>query len=181
LKITPETIRGFSDTILSSRYDNPQPTPDFHDELWEYCCSDKRKVAIAAPRGHAKSTAVTLAYALASLLWRDKTFILIISDTEDQAASFLQNIASELIDNEALRTIPEQEAKEILKERYGNKKGQPMFIDDKSGKPHKIGKIFGFKNADISHPYTDEGKKNEWYQEDWVELKKVKKQELIGT
>lgn len=59
-------------------------------------------MAIAAPRGHAKSTAITLAYALASLLWRDKKFILIISDTEDQAAAFLQNIASELIDNEAL-------------------------------------------------------------------------------
>jgi len=101
-QLTPLMIRGFSEGILNSRYDNPQPTPDFHDELWKLCCSERRKVAIAAPRGHAKSTAVTLAYALASILFKNKKFVLIISDTEDQAASFLQNIASELIDNEAL-------------------------------------------------------------------------------
>ncbi len=102
MKITPELIRGFSETVLNARYDNPQPTPDCHSEFWEYACSDRRKVAIAAPRGHAKSTAITLAYALTELIFGDKGFLLIISDTEDQAAAFLQNIASELIDNELL-------------------------------------------------------------------------------
>jgi predicted phage terminase large subunit-like protein len=63
------------------------------------CCSKHKFVAIAAPRGHAKSTAVTLAYGLANILFRERSFVLLVSDTETQATFFLNTLKSKLIDN----------------------------------------------------------------------------------
>jgi len=101
--ITKEVVNGFTWGLLASRYDNPKPIPPFHKEMWELCCSDNPKVAIAAPRGHAKSTAITHAYLLAMVLFRVKEFVLLVSDTEGQAVEFLSDIKIELEDNEALR------------------------------------------------------------------------------
>lgn len=102
MKLTSELIKGFTEQVLQSRFDNPKPTPQFHEELWEMCCLDDDNVAIAAPRGHAKSTSVTLSYALACALFRQNDHILIVSDTERQASQFLGDIAIELAENEAL-------------------------------------------------------------------------------
>jgi predicted phage terminase large subunit-like protein len=105
VKLTPELILGFSSTILSGTYDEPAPTPDCHLEWWELCCSKYPRVAIAAPRGHAKSTSITKAFTLASVLFRDRQFVLIISDTYRQATFFLGNIKTELSNNNALRSL----------------------------------------------------------------------------
>ncbi len=88
--------------VLYSRLDNPKPTPQFHMELWDLCCSDAKQVAIAAPRASAKSTAITYAYVLANLLFRVKDYVIIVSDTEEQASEFLGNIKMELKENDAL-------------------------------------------------------------------------------
>ena len=100
--ITSELINGFTLGLLAAKYDNPKPIPPFHQEMWELCTSDKPKVAIAAPRGHAKSTAITHAYILAMMLFREKSFCLLVSDTEGQASEFLGDIRAELEENEAL-------------------------------------------------------------------------------
>lgn len=102
MKLTPELIYGFSGSILSKKYDNAVATPECHLEWWKLCCSTNPLVAIAAPRGHAKSTAITHAYTLASFLFQDRAFGLLVSDTYDQAVLFLQDIKSELEDNEDL-------------------------------------------------------------------------------
>jgi predicted phage terminase large subunit-like protein len=102
VKLTPELIEGFVGSVLAPNFDKPAPTPEFHRELWGYCCSDKPLVAVAAPRGHAKSTAVSLSYVLAAALFRNRTFILLISDTEGQAKEFLGDIKKELQVNENL-------------------------------------------------------------------------------
>lgn len=102
VQLTPELIEGFVNSILAPNFDNPAPTPEFHRELWGYCCSSKPLVAVAAPRGHAKSTAVSLSYVLAAALFRNRTFILLISDTEGQAKEFLGDIKKELQTNENL-------------------------------------------------------------------------------
>lgn len=98
-----KVIDGFTRGLLASKYDNPKPIPDFHREMWELCCSDDPKVVIAAPRGHAKSTAITHAYILAAVLFKIKSFVLLVSDTEGQAVEFLGDIKAELTGNEALR------------------------------------------------------------------------------
>ena len=105
MKLTSDLIYGFATSLLSERYDNPKPTPQFHRELWEYCCSDHSLVAIAAPRGHAKSTAVTHAYTLAAVLFREADFVVLVSDTELQAVQFLNDIKMELYENQKLRSL----------------------------------------------------------------------------
>ena len=102
MELNSDLIFGFSGSLLSERYDSPRATPDFHKRVWEYCCSPHPHVAIAAPRGHAKSTAVTHAYVLACVLFRIADYVVIISDTETQAIQFLNNIKMELLENQTL-------------------------------------------------------------------------------
>jgi predicted phage terminase large subunit-like protein len=102
MKLTADAVYGFTQGVLLSGFDDPKPTPNFHKELWEHCTSEDRYVAIAAPRGHAKSTAVTHAYCLASIMFREADFVLIVSDTESQAISFLGDIKKELLENQHL-------------------------------------------------------------------------------
>jgi len=102
MKLTSDLIYGFTSSLLLSRYDSPKPIPNFHIELWDLMCLPNRWVAVAAPRGHAKSTAVTHAFVLANALFRNKDFILIVSDTEGQAVQFLGDIKKELYENDSL-------------------------------------------------------------------------------
>jgi predicted phage terminase large subunit-like protein len=62
-------------------------------------------VAIAAPRGHAKTTALSHTYTLASVLFREREYVLIVSDTIAQAVQFLADIKKELAENEQLRSL----------------------------------------------------------------------------
>lgn len=103
MRLTAEQVQGFSTMFLMSRFDEPVPTPPFHRKLWAVACSSAPLVAIAAPRGHAKSTAITHVYTLACLCFREKDHILIVSDTEGQAVNFLQDIKREFEENELLR------------------------------------------------------------------------------
>lgn len=66
------------------------------------CCSDHQRIAIAAPRGFAKSTAITHAFTIASVLYRTARYVVIVSDTESQAAQFLGDIRLEFRENEDL-------------------------------------------------------------------------------
>lgn len=105
MKLTADLVHGFSGSVLSARYDNAKATPACHLEWWEACCSDHPFVAIAAPRGHAKSTAITHAYTLAAVLFKNRSFVLLVSDTYDQAVMFLNDIKLELSDNEVLEDL----------------------------------------------------------------------------
>ena len=102
MKLTSEVVAGFVGGVLSSRFDGQSATPTFHKDCWDLCCSDEKFVAMAAPRGHAKSTAVTLGYGLATLLFRQRKFMLLVSDTESQSALFLGTFKQELQDNKEL-------------------------------------------------------------------------------
>jgi predicted phage terminase large subunit-like protein len=101
-QLTADDILGLTTSLLAPRYDEPRPVPHCHYEWWQICCSDDRQVAIAAPRGHAKSTAITFAYALALLLFRESRHLLILGANEELAASFVNDIKIELLENEAL-------------------------------------------------------------------------------
>lgn len=65
--------------------------------------SEGNRLAIAAPRGHAKSTNFTFKNPLHSILYKYKNFILILSDSSDQAEGFLSDIKMELEDNPLIR------------------------------------------------------------------------------
>lgn len=96
------TVHGFSQSLLQKKFDKPVKTPPLHLEMWELCCSDAKQVAIASPRKHGKSTAITFSFVLAALLFRKHRFVIICSGTESQSTLFLGDIKRELIDNEDL-------------------------------------------------------------------------------
>jgi predicted phage terminase large subunit-like protein len=99
MKVTPQMVEGFLGSVLASRFDGKAGIPDFHRECWDLCCGPEKFVAIAAPRAHAKSTAITLGYGLSTLLFRERRFMLLVSDTESQASLFLGTFKQELQDN----------------------------------------------------------------------------------
>lgn len=102
VKLTAALVEAFAGAFLSPLYDNPQPTPKFHRECWELYCTDFPACAVAAPRGHAKSTALTHDYVLATILFRDEDYVVLVSATEDLAIEHLGDIAKELRENDEL-------------------------------------------------------------------------------
>ena len=104
-KLNSAVLEGFVNSVLRKNFDKPAATPTFHREIWDLVTSDWKQVAIAAPRYHAKSTAVTHAYTLASVLFRESRYVIIVSDTVAQAILFLGDIKKELAENEDLRSL----------------------------------------------------------------------------
>lgn len=96
-------VESFAAIFLSPMYDNPAPTPPFHRECWDLYCAPDPLVAVAAPRGHAKSTGLTHAYGLAAALFRFESHIMVASATEELAMAHLMDIAKELRENDDLR------------------------------------------------------------------------------
>ena len=58
-----------------------------------------RRVAVAAPRGHAKTTVTSLAFVLWCILYRKEMFVLLVSATREQASALLKTIKHELESN----------------------------------------------------------------------------------
>ena len=105
MELTADTVAGFSSSLLQKNYDHAVKSPECHLDWWKMCCSAHPKVAIAAPRRHAKSTAITLAYVLACVLFRNRSYVLIISDTVGQASQFLADVKKELLDNDRVKEL----------------------------------------------------------------------------
>lgn len=102
IHLTPELIKGFTIKYLLSQYDDPQPIPAFHEDLWDICTRNSKYIAIAAPRGFAKTTAVTHTLSLACALFQLKRNIVIISETLPLSKLLLGNIKKELQENDQL-------------------------------------------------------------------------------
>lgn len=98
-----DALWGFSNTYLVGRYDQAKPSPDVHREWWALCLSEHPQVAIAAPRGFAKTTAITFAYVLFILLERVSKHLLLLGSNEGLAGAFVHDIKIELAENELLR------------------------------------------------------------------------------
>ena len=79
----------------------PSSSPAFHEELVALAGSHYR-MAAAAPRGHAKSTLLSLIYPLWATATGRRRFVVIVSDTSTQAEDHLGNIYHELLENDAL-------------------------------------------------------------------------------
>ena len=104
-QLTAELIEGLVKGVLRKHFDDPAETPECHREWWRMCCADRKFVAIAAPRGHAKSTAITLCYTIAMLCFRQARFVMIVSDTETQASAFVDGIKRHFTTNDDLKAM----------------------------------------------------------------------------
>ncbi len=82
------------------------PFSRMHEELFSLLkqATDKRnfRLAVAAPRGHAKSTVASLAYVLWCICYSMEQYIVIISNTADQSVDLLKTIKDELESNPLL-------------------------------------------------------------------------------
>ena len=82
------------------------PFADFHKDtfncLMEATVERNKMIAIAAPRGNAKSSMVSLFYAIWSICYGFDKCILIVSSTKDQAEKLLAHIKAELTTNQRL-------------------------------------------------------------------------------
>jgi predicted phage terminase large subunit-like protein len=105
IKLTAQIIEGFAGSCLTGFFDNAVAFKDFHRELWDMCTSDDQFVAVCAPRRHSKSTTVTIVYTLAAMLFRDKKFGVIVSDTESQSSLFLGQIKQILADSKEIQEL----------------------------------------------------------------------------
>ncbi len=101
--LTATLVENFAGVYLSPMYDNAAPTPEFHRECWDLYCSPSLLIAVAAPRGHAKSTALTHDFGLASALFRFEPHVMVVSATEELAMAHLGDMAKELRENDDLR------------------------------------------------------------------------------
>lgn len=104
-KMGGESLLVFAQTYLSSYFHLPPSS--FHEELinilQDISLNRNQRVAVAAPRGYAKSTIVNLAYPLWAICYEREKFIVIISDTIQQAARLLASIKSQLEKNPRLQ------------------------------------------------------------------------------
>ena len=112
--LTAQVIKGFSASLLQKHFDGVVQSPECHYAWWELFCSHYKQVAIAAPRRHAKTTAITQTCGLAAVLFRERKYVLIVSDTITQAVQFLGEIKQQLLENEQLRAL--FKIKEFIKE-----------------------------------------------------------------
>lgn len=112
--LTADIIAGFSASLLQKNFDEPVASPACHYEWWSLFCEPHPLVAIAAPRMHAKTTALTQTFALASVLFREREYVLVVSDTITQAVQFLGDIKKELLENESIKNL--FKIKEFIKE-----------------------------------------------------------------
>ena len=103
ITLTSDMVEGFQRLYLWDKFDTASETPQFHRDIWTMTCSAYQHVALAAPRGHAKSTSVTFTYAIVVLMFRVRDYMILVSDSETQAINFLRDIRIEFHENEAMR------------------------------------------------------------------------------
>lgn len=102
IPLTAALIEGFATTYISPQYDDAAPTPNLHRECWKLYCSGALNAGVAAPRGHAKSTALTTVYMLAEVLFRASEYAILVSSNEEMAIELLGDVSRELVENEQL-------------------------------------------------------------------------------
>lgn len=96
-------ILFFAVCVLSHHF--TKKPAEFHKQIFSHLLKNFKYTCIVAPRGHAKSTVVTLAYVLYCILFKRANFILIISDTYTQAKYFLDAIKKEFETNDLLKFL----------------------------------------------------------------------------
>lgn len=82
------------------------PFSSFHAELTSLLTDPNNlRLAVAAPRGHAKSTLTSFFYVIHQAVFAKKRNIVIVSSSEDMAVRFLRRIKAELEYNKAIQLI----------------------------------------------------------------------------
>lgn len=156
-------------------------SPRFHEELddiWgkgvlkgmnpythakEISRRDGCRRAIEAPRGHAKSTTFTFKDTMHAALFEYKHYIIILSDSSDQAEGFLTDIKTEFEENPEIR------------EDFGNQWGQKIW------KSSEILLSNGVKIEAIGSGKKIRGRRHKQYRPDLIVLDDIENDENVNT
>lgn len=80
--------------------------PEFHKELYRlYTDFSNRKVGIAAPRGHAKSTVTNLVFLSWAIAYKKNHFIFLVSNTLKNAVLQLETLKNEIQYNDKFKAL----------------------------------------------------------------------------
>jgi predicted phage terminase large subunit-like protein len=101
-EITDFAVKYLTHFMLDEKTGEPTPPAEFHEEIYRLLLTEQF-IAVAAPREHAKSTVVSVFWPLFCICYKKRRFIVLISDTQPQAALQLAAIKEELETNDALR------------------------------------------------------------------------------
>jgi len=115
IPLTAASIEGFMDQFIRADLHESKPVADCHRAWWRLVCRKEKNIVFAAPRGHAKSTAVNHAYGLAASLFEAHPFQLKISKTYALACEKVEQAKQELLTNQKIRGIFQLD--EILRDR----------------------------------------------------------------
>lgn len=124
---------------------------------------DGNNRAAAAPRGHAKSTTFTFKNTLHAVLYQYKHYVIILSDSTDQAEAFLEDIKDEL------------ELNEDILEDFGSQKG------DDTWRSGTIKTATGVKVDAIGSGKKIRGRKNKNWRPDLIVLDDIENDENVNT
>lgn len=95
-----EAIMLFGQTYFPEHF--PSKHPELHTDMLAIMSSKRKRKAIAVPRGHAKSTVVGFLLTLYRICFQQRKFVVIVSDSEDKAKTFVMRIRAELEFNKKL-------------------------------------------------------------------------------
>lgn len=102
--LAEKSLKQFAQTYFE--HYRKKPDCSMHKELYQLLLeiTEKRseRAAVAAPRDNAKSSIVSLIYVLWCICFQKEKYILLLSETKDQAADNLSHIKAELENNQKL-------------------------------------------------------------------------------
>lgn len=102
VEVSAQAVEGFVRKFLLDDYSEKTQIAPFHQEWWDLCCDDHPQVAIAAPRGHSKSTSINIGYSLATALLGQHPFQIKVSRSHSIAVEFLRSVKEIISRNEKI-------------------------------------------------------------------------------
>jgi len=95
-----EGIMLFGQTYFKEHF--PSKHPECHTDMLALMSSTNKFKAVAFPRGHSKSTLISFLLAIYRIVFMERKFIVIVSESEDKAKDFVIRIRDELEHNTKL-------------------------------------------------------------------------------
>lgn len=95
-----ESIMLFGQTYFTEHFPSKHPT--LHSDILALFSSTNKFKATAVPRGHSKSTLVSFLMAIYRIVFMERKFLVVVSDSEDKAIDFVVRIRNELEYNKKL-------------------------------------------------------------------------------
>ena len=89
-----EAIMLFGQTYFPEHF--PSKHPDIHTDILALFSSTNKFKCSSVPRGHSKSTLVSFLMAIYRIVFMERKFIVVVSDSEDKAIDFVVRIRNEL-------------------------------------------------------------------------------------